>query len=208
MKRVLVLFAHPAFQKSRASKILIEAYRGMEMLTFRDLYEEYPDFNIDIAMEQRLLVENDIVILHHPFYWYSSPALLKEWLDLVLEVGFAYGKGGTALQGKSLLTVITTGGNLEAYREDGYNRFSIREFLIPFEQTATLCGLTYLPPFVACGMHSAQPAQSMEEHTASLRQILIALRDGGLDVAQLLRYTFLNEALKLLHNGSRDEHAR
>ena len=208
MKRVLVLFAHPAFQKSRANKTLVEAYRGMENLTFRDLYEEYPDFNIDVIMEQRLLVENDIVILHHPFYWYSSPALLKEWLDLVLEVGFAYGNGGTALQGKSLLTAITTGGSPAAYTEDGYNRFSIREFLIPFEQTATLCGMSYLPPFVACGMHSAQPAQSMEEHTASLRKILIALRDGELGVAELLGYAFLDEALKLLHNGSRDEHAR
>ena len=159
-------------------------------------------------MEQRLLAENDIVILHHPFYWYSSPALLKEWLDLVLEVGFAYGNGGTALQGKSLLTVITTGGSPDAYTEDGYNRFSIREFLIPFEQTATLCGMSYLPPFVACGMHSAQPAQSMADLTASLRQILMALRDGRLDVAELLRYTFLNEGLNLLRNGNGDEQAR
>ena len=148
------------------------------------------------------------MILHHPFYWYSSPALLKEWLDLVLEVGFAYGAGGTALQRKSLLTVITTGGDLEAYREDGHNRFSIREFLIPFEQTATLCGMSYLPPFVALGMHSGQHVQTLEEHSRSLRQILVALRDGKLEVGQLLGHTFLNEALNLLPNGSRDEHAR
>lgn len=180
----------------------------MERLTFRDLYEEYPDFNIDIEMEQRLLVDHDIVILHHPLYWYSSPALLKEWLDLVLEVGFAYGDGGIALQGKSLLTVITTGGGLEAYRKDGYNRFSIREFLLPFEQTATLCGMNYLPPFVACGMHSARSAPSIQEHTASLRQILTALRDGGLQVDRLRGHTFLNEGLNLLPSGNGDEHAQ
>jgi glutathione-regulated potassium-efflux system ancillary protein KefG len=161
-----------------------------------------------VTTEQRLLAEHDILILHHPFYWYSSPALLKEWLDLVLEVGFAYGQGGTALQGKSFLTVITTGGGLEAYREDGYNRFSIREFLIPFEQTATLCGMIYLPPFVAFGMHSGQRAQSLEEDAASLRQLLIALRDDELEVGDLLGHVFLNDTLNLLPNGSRDEHAR
>ena len=209
MNRILVLFAHPAFQKSRANKVLIDAYRDMENLTFRDLYEEYPDFNIDVGVEQQLLVESDIVIFHHPMYWYSCPALLKEWLDLVLEFGFAFGRGGTALEGKLLLTVITTGGSQEAYREEGHNRFSIGEFLIPFEQTAILCGMQYLPPFVAFGMHARPRIQTMEEHAARLRQILIALRDKKLEVAELRNCRFLHQALKMLEDsGSSDANAR
>jgi len=45
-----------------------------------------------------------MIVFHHPFYWYSSPAILKEWQDLVLEYGFAYGHEGTALRGKKSLS--------------------------------------------------------------------------------------------------------
>jgi glutathione-regulated potassium-efflux system ancillary protein KefG len=36
----------------------------------------------------------------HLLYWYSTPAILKEWQDLVLEHVFAYGHEGTKLHGK------------------------------------------------------------------------------------------------------------
>ena len=158
MSKVLILFAHPAFQKSRAQKHLVAATRSLDEVTFHDLYEAYPDFNIDVPHAQHLLRDHDLIVLQHPFYWYSCPTLLKEWLDLVLEYGFAYGHQGTALEGKKVLTVITTGGSQDAYRSDGYNRFTIRQFLAPFEQTAVLCGMRYLPPYVVHGIHTAYTA--------------------------------------------------
>ena len=100
MSKVLILFAHPAFQKSRAQKHLVAATHSLDEVTFHDLYEAYPDFNIDVPLAQQLLRDQDLIVLQHPFYWYSCPALLKEWLDLVLEYGFAYGHQGTALEGK------------------------------------------------------------------------------------------------------------
>mgnify|MGYP001357363482 CR=1 FL=1 len=123
MSKVLILFAHPAFQKSRAQKHLVAATHSLDGVTFHDL-----------------------IVLQHPFDWYSCPALLKERLDLVLEYGFAYGHQGTALEGKKVLTVITTGGSQDAYRSDGYNRFTIRQFLAPFEQTAVLYGMPTCRP--------------------------------------------------------------
>src|SRR6185369_10018305 len=93
--RVLVLFAHPAFQKSRVHRHLVPAARQVEGITFHDLYEAYPDFQLDVPHEQQLLLAHDVIVFQHPFYWYSCPALLKEWLDLVLEYGFAYGPNGT-----------------------------------------------------------------------------------------------------------------
>ena len=84
-RRVLILYAHPMPRKSRANRALAEAVRGLEGVTFHDLYEAYPDFFIDVAREKALLVEHDVIVLQHPFYWYSAPALVKEWLDLVLE---------------------------------------------------------------------------------------------------------------------------
>ena len=79
--RVLVLFAHPAVQKSRLNVRLAAAACGLPGVTFHDLYETYPDFNIDVPAEQARLEAHEVIVLQHPFYWYSGPALLKEWLD-------------------------------------------------------------------------------------------------------------------------------
>ena len=49
MARVLVLFAHPAFQKSRIHRELVVAARRVDGVTFHDLYEAYPDFDVDVA---------------------------------------------------------------------------------------------------------------------------------------------------------------
>ena len=156
--RILILFAHPALQKSRINRPLLEAVQGADGITVRDLYEAYPNFLIDVAREQELLVAHDIVVFQHPFYWYSVPAILKEWQDLVLEYGFAYGAEGTALHGKRLLSAITTGGSEKAYQPEGINRFRVAELLLPIAQTAHLCGMTYLPPFVVHGTHRLREA--------------------------------------------------
>ena len=116
---ILILFAHLAYQRSRANRHLVESVRALEGVTFHDLYEVYPDFIIDVEHEKQLLVDHDVIVFQHPFYWYSCPALMKEWQDLVLEYGFAYGEGGTALRGKWLMSALTTGGSRDAYRHSG-----------------------------------------------------------------------------------------
>ncbi len=68
---------------------------------------------------------------HHPIYWYSCPPLLKQWIDLVLEVGWAYGKGGEQLRGKWILNAVSSGGSREVYQEEGRNRYTLRQFLAP-----------------------------------------------------------------------------
>src|SRR5687768_5675269 len=129
MRKVLVLFAHPALEKSRVNRRLIEQARAPGV-TFNDLYELYPDFDVDVAREQSLLAEHDVIVMHHPLYWYSVPALLKQWIDLVLEHGWAYGSGGEALRGKWLVNAITAGGGQATYTPEGLNqigRASCRE---------------------------------------------------------------------------------
>ncbi len=176
--RVLVLFAHPALQKSRVNRHLATAARQVPGVTFHDLYEVYPDFQIDVPREQEQLLAHDVIVFQHPFYWYSAPALLKEWLDLVLEYGFAYGPTGTRLQGKSLLSAITTGGSAHAYTREGHNHFTMRELLAPFEQTARLCGMTWLDPFVIHHASRLGEATSLSPHIARYTQVLANLRDG------------------------------
>ena len=175
--RVLVLFAHPALEKSRVNHRLAAAIRTLPGVTFHDLYEEYPDFGVDVRREQALLMEHEVLVLQHPFFWYSVPPLLKQWIDLVLEHGWAYGSEGTALAGKRLLSVISTGGREDAYRPGGHNRFTMGELLAPIEQTFVLCGMEYLPPMVVHGAHGMTTAE-IEAHAERYRRALEALRDG------------------------------
>ena len=153
MNPILILFAHPRFEQSRINRALLRAVAGVPGVTIHDLYEHYPDFNIQVEREKALLASARIVIWQHPFYMYGAPALLKQWLDLVLEFGWAHGSGGDALQGKIAFNVVTTGGARESYQRTGRNRFTIGEFLVPFDQTASLCDMIYLPPFAVQGTY-------------------------------------------------------
>lgn len=148
---VLLALAHPALERSRANRALVKAVKGLAGVTFHDLYETYPDFAIDIEAEQEKLLAHDVIALQFPLYWYSTPALLKEWFDLVWLHGFAYGIDGNALAGKRLFAACTTGGAAKAYHAHGYNRFSMDDFLRPLEQTAYLCGMVWETPFVVHG---------------------------------------------------------
>ncbi|MBU0692213.1 NAD(P)H-dependent oxidoreductase [bacterium] len=201
-RSILILFAHPAFQKSRVNRILIKGLEGMRGVSFHDLYEIYPDFSIDAAREQALIIEHDVLIFHHPFFWYSTPAILKEWQDIVLEHGWAYGHEGTALRGKIMLSVVTTGGRESAYRRDSFSGRTVREFLVPIEQTARLCGMTYLAPFVAHGTHKMTLDQ-MAKHAEQYRRLLAALRDHRIDLeaASISDLPFINRDLDRLIKG-------
>lgn len=194
MMRILIVFAHPALERSRINRRLVDAVRQLEGVTFHDLYEAYPDFDVDVAREQDLLAACDLLVLQHPFYWYSIPPLLKQWIDLVLEHGWAYGTEGKALAGKRVLSAISTGGRQEAYAPEGYNRFSMRQLLAPIEQTFVLCGMEYLPPFVIHGAHGMNLEQ-IDRHAMTYRSAVEALRDERLDLDAAKRFPLLNPAL-------------
>ena len=191
--KVLVLFAHPAIQKSRVNTRLAEPAVDLEGVTFHDIYESYPDFHIDIEREQELLEEHDTIVLQHPFYWYSSPAIIKEWQDLVLEFGFAYGPEGTALKGKKMMNVISTGASKEAYEPEGHNRYTIREFLRPFEQTANLCGMLYLPPFVIYDSININVNLDLHLYVELYRNVLVSLKDNKLDLDRAVEFDYMND---------------
>ncbi|WP_271855999.1 NAD(P)H-dependent oxidoreductase [Patiriisocius marinus] len=159
MKKVLILFAHPTFEKSRANLTLIKHIKDIAGVTFHDLYERYPDFHIDVEKEQELLNQHDVIVWHHPFYWYSCPPLMKQWIDMVLEFNWAYGPSGKALTSKACINVITTGGSKDLYCTEGTNSFTVNQFLRPFEQTANLCGMDYFPPYAVMGTYTLTDKQ-------------------------------------------------
>lgn len=167
MPRVLVLMAHPDLRLSRVNRRLLAAAQAMPatQVQVRDLYALYPDHAIDIDAEQAATVEADLIVWQHPIHWYSMPALMKQWLDEVMTLGWAYGPGGTALRGKDLWLVASTGGPEAAYQPAGYNRYFFDAFLPPYEQTAALCGLRFLPPLVLHGAHALEEP-ALQAHAA------------------------------------------
>jgi glutathione-regulated potassium-efflux system ancillary protein KefF len=165
MPRILVLLAHPQLEHSRIGRTLADAARGVAgpapdapAVDVRDLYARYPDYLIDVAAEQAALADVQLLVWLHPLHWYGMPPLMKLWLDEVFSFGWAYGPGGRALAGRDLWLVTSTGGPEASYRPDGYNRYFFDAFLPPYEQSAALAGLRFLPPLVLHGAHRADAA--------------------------------------------------
>lgn len=182
MASVLHYYAHPGSRASRANAAMWKATKSVEGVERVDLYAEYPRHQIAVAVEQERLRRNDIVVLQFPVFWYSSPSLVKEWIDLTLARGFAYGSGGDALEGKIMQLALTTGGNEQAYTVEGFQGASLRTFLSPFEQTAKLCGMRFLAPYVLYGALNVDP----QDHAAGFAEWLTALvaDQADLDAAQ------------------------
>ncbi|AIQ12957.1 general stress protein [Paenibacillus durus] len=159
------MVAHPDLETSRINKRLTAEIERRGNVTVHRLYETYPDEKIDIAREQALLRAHDRIVLQFPFFWYSSPSLLKKWMDEVFELGFAHGKGGDKLNGKELLIAISSGGAESMYQAGGFHNYSYSELLRPFQQSANLTGMIYRPPFVVGRIREVSDEQ-LEKYAA------------------------------------------
>jgi glutathione-regulated potassium-efflux system ancillary protein KefF len=179
---IYVLAAHPAWRGSLVNRPLMEAARALPRVQLQDLYSSYPDYAIDVGNEQNALAQARLVVLLHPIQWYSMPSLQKLWFDEVLTYGWAYGESqsegesGRALQGKDLWLVASTGGPEDSYHPQGYNRYFFDAFLPPYEQTAALCGLRFLPPLILHGAHDVDPP-TLAQHVATFSQRLQSYPD-------------------------------
>ena len=159
-------------------RALVPVARSVRGVTFRDLYELYPDYDVDPPAEQAALEAHDVVVFQHPFYWYSVPPLLKQWQDLVLEHGWAYGHTGKALEGKAVMHAISAGGGRDAYAAAGYNHYALPDLLRPLEATIRLCGMAWLAPFIVYGTHRL-PAAGIAAEAERYRTQLEALVAGA-----------------------------
>lgn len=174
MRKVLINYGHRQPQNSRFNARLLAAVTDLPNVTINNLGQRYPDLRIDGERERALLLAHDVLVLQFPFYWYHTPAILKEWQEEVLAFGFAYGPGGDKLQGKAMLVAMTTGGPAEAYQHGGYNHYTFDELLLPLHATANLTGMTWLPPFISAGVLRQTQAES-ESDASAYRQRLLEL---------------------------------
>lgn len=184
MPKLLIYYAHPGQRFSRANAAMWARAKTVDGATCVDLYAEYPRFDIDVDREQRRLLEHDVIVFQFPVFWYSTPSLLKEWQDLVLEHGFAYGHEGTRLAGKAVQLAVTTAGPESAYAATGHNRYPIRDYLRPLEQTTRLCNMTFLAPLVLFGALKAENSAQIEQNAESYGQLLAGLSTGRVPVEE------------------------
>lgn len=181
VSKLLIYYAHPGHKHSQVNKEMAMEAEKIDDLTFRDLYAKYPRYDINVEEEQKLLVDHDVILFQFPVFWYSTPSLIKEWFDLVLEYGFAYGQGGRSLAGKKFMLAISAAGPQEAYTPEGYQHFPLRTFLSPLEQTARLCHMTFVPPYVLYSSLSANDSGALKPHVAAYKKLLLGIISDTFD---------------------------
>lgn len=198
MAGLLHYYAHPGHNFSHANSAMLRAAQDVEGITTVDLYAEYPRHIIRINHEQQRLLTHDVILLQFPLFWYSSPSLVKEWIDLVFEHGFAYGVGGNKLRDKWLMLAVTASSPQEAYSTEGYQHHSLRTFLTPFEQTARLSQMRFAAPYVLYDSLTVDPA----DHARGFARLLTAIRDDDYDLERAERMDFVTHTTLPLTQGA------
>lgn len=146
--KTLVIISHPEITESGSQQFLLSSMTDNDRVKVHHLEGLYPDGKIDVPAEQQLLKQYDRIVFQFPFYWYSSPPMLKQWQDEVLTDGFAYGKNGHQLKGKEFGLVLSIGVRESEYQAGGREAFSVHELTKPFQAMAFKTGMTYLKSFL------------------------------------------------------------
>ena len=181
MAKLIVYYAHPGHRYSHVNRHMAKAAEQIDGITFVDLYRDYPRFDINVDIEQRRLLDHGVILFQFPVFWYSTPSIIKEWQDLVLEHGFAYGANGDKLSGKIMMLAVTGAGPEEAYTHKGYQHYPLRTFLTPLEQTARLCKMRFSPPYVLFASLRAPSTGNVAPHVNGYRALIEAIRDDRYD---------------------------
>ncbi|MBW8359359.1 MAG: NAD(P)H-dependent oxidoreductase [Weeksellaceae bacterium] len=129
MENTLVLFAHPYLEHSKSNKELINFYVRHQHYTFRDLYEEFPEFHIPAFRERKRIAHYDRIIFHFPLIWFGIPPLLKLWIDEVFDLKWQKEFGDNPLKNKEVVILVTTNYKEEQFGKNGVFKYTIEELI-------------------------------------------------------------------------------
>lgn len=159
MNKTLIIVAHPNLNTSTVNRYWLEQLQTYEdKLTIHNLYAHYPNGNIDVAFEQKLLEESSHVVLQFPIYWFNCPPLLKKWLDDVLTYGWAYGNHSYKLKNKKIGLAVSAGIRESDYAKTGKYGVTLAELLKPFELTMNYIQADYQSIFAVYGANNEPEA--------------------------------------------------
>lgn len=134
----------------------------------------------DILAEIEKLKWADVLLLSFPIFWFSTPAILKGWIDRVLISGLCYGgkrfydRGG--LKGKKAMIAVTLGGRPHMFGDSavhGELETMLRHLL---RGTLYYVGLDVLPPFFA--FHVPYLTRSQRTEVLESYRIRLGQLDG------------------------------
>ncbi|USS87137.1 NAD(P)H-dependent oxidoreductase [Fructilactobacillus cliffordii] len=144
--QTLVIVAHPEYDDSSTQAFLRRAQADFDSVTWHKL--TVSDEPLDVASEQQMLLQADRIIFQFPMYWYSAPALLKQWEDDVLTRAFTFASEQGKLADKQLGIVTSLGYPEQEFQAGGTEGFSISEVLTPYRALAHRAGMQFLKPLV------------------------------------------------------------
>lgn len=165
MKNILIVSGHSDLNESVINKLILGLLeKELPMAEIRKLDQLHHNFIFDVPAEQEALLKSDIIVWQFPFYWYSTPAILKKWIDDVFLHNFS-----DKLEGKKLILSITLGAPREAYQEGGPAKYEIKDFVKPFEALCKACGMYFQTPVVTYAMSyglrtSPQAVEEQKRH--------------------------------------------
>ena len=190
--KILILFAHPLYEKSRVNQILNQYIPDSEYITFHDLYEEYPEFEINIRKEQQLIREHDIIVWQHPMYWYSCPAMLKQWMDMVLHFRREKDLNFDELKGKAVFQVMSIGDQSQTFISQTPDTTPIMDYLLPFKRTVEYSNMLYLPPFLV-RISKMNSIQDIHKKGEFYRYTLEAMISNFVSTAEMRNFPTMND---------------
>lgn len=165
MKR-LIIVCHPDINKSVVNKRWVEELEKYPNdFTIHNIYSSYPDKEIDVEKEQKLLEAYDTIIFQYPLFWFNCPPLLKQWLDDVYTYGWAYGSKGKKMEGKKIALAISAGIREEEFQVDGTYKVTIDQLILPFKTSALYTGSDFRGHFVLYDSHNAPQSDVLEKKT-------------------------------------------
>lgn len=123
----LVIVAHPNKEKKSINQTWKETLENrFELVTVHDLYNTYPDSDIDVKKEQDLLNQHEHIVFQFPLYWMSYPPLLQKWLDQVFTNNYVL-EGESALKGKVFGLAVSCGQPKEIFSKNGPVGYTLEE---------------------------------------------------------------------------------
>ena len=162
---------------------LVDAIRDLDGVTVHDLYEAYPTSTSTCSASSSCCSSTTSSSSSTRSTGTARPRSSRSGRTSCSSTAGPTAPGGTrAARQDHAATRSPPAAPSRRTSKGGYNRFTMRELLAPCDQTAHLCGMRFLAPFV---VHAAPPLgrrRTSRRGRASYRRLIEALRDGRLDL--------------------------
>lgn len=147
--KTIVYLAHPDLASSTSHQFLLSSGKEIATCEYVDLTTEFQENQqtFNISEERQRLLQYDRIIFQFQLHWYQAPAIMKQWLDAVLDQDDSSTVFYKQLAGKELGIVLIAGIKAEHYQAGGREQLTISDLLSPYEALARHFSMKYLAPF-------------------------------------------------------------